>query len=59
MHRQRDFLLLVTLAAAAAATPVLGQAVSTASGRGTQSASIPDFSGMWGNSHLYTTMGCA
>jgi hypothetical protein len=53
MHKQEGFLLLVTLAAAAAATPVLGQAVDTAIGRGTQSASIPDFSGMWGNPYLF------
>jgi hypothetical protein len=50
MHRQRNFLLLVTLAAAAA-TPALGQDVVPAIGRsssGTQTAaSIPDFSGIW------------
>jgi hypothetical protein len=50
MHRQRDFLFVVTLAAAAMtlaagqdATPAIGSANS-----GTQSAaSIPDFSGIW------------
>src|SRR6202521_4762598 len=49
-----DFLLLVTLAAAAA-TPAVGQDVAPAIGpanRGTQpAASIPNFSGMW--SHPY------
>jgi hypothetical protein len=48
----RDFLLLVTLAAAAA-TPAWGQSVAPAvgpAGGGTQSAaSIPDFSGIWGH----------
>jgi hypothetical protein len=50
MHRQRHFLSLVTLAAAAA-TPVLGQAVAPMAGpasSGTQSAAAtPDFSGIW------------
>jgi hypothetical protein len=54
MRRQRDFLLLVTLAATAA-TPALGQNVSPAIGpasRGMQqAASIPNFSGVW--SHPY------
>ena len=54
MHRQRVFLLSVTLAAAAA-TPALGQDVAPAIGpanSGTQpAASIPNFSGMW--SHPY------
>jgi hypothetical protein len=49
---QRDFLLLVTLAAAAA-MPALGQTVTPAIGptnSGTQSpAPIPDFSGLWGH----------
>src|SRR5262245_51976681 len=50
--RRRDFLLLATLAAAAAfATAAFGQTVTSAvgpTGSGTQSASsIPDFSGMW------------
>ena len=49
MNVQRDFLLLVTLAAAA--TPALGQTVAPAVGpatSGTQgAASIPDFSGIW------------
>jgi hypothetical protein len=56
MYRQRVFLLSVTLAAAAA-TPAWGQAAAPAIGpaeSGTQSAaSIPDFSGIWGNSYLY------
>src|ERR1700681_4277851 len=46
----RDFLLLVTLAVAAA-TPAWGQSVAPAvgpTGSGTQSAAcIPDFSGIW------------
>jgi hypothetical protein len=49
MNVRRDFLLLVTLAAAA--TPALGQTVAPAPGRassGTQGvASILDFSGVW------------
>jgi hypothetical protein len=53
--RQRDFLLLVTLMAAAA-TPALGQTVALAVGSatsGTQSAaSIPDFSGIWAHPYL-------
>src|SRR6202163_52972 len=48
----RDFLLLVTLAAAAA-TPAWGQSVAPAvrpAGGGTQSAAaIPNFSGIWGH----------
>jgi hypothetical protein len=48
--QRRDFLLLVTLAAAAT-TPALGQTVAPAVGQansGTQvAASIPDFSGIW------------
>jgi hypothetical protein len=50
MNMQRDFLLFVTLAAAAA-TPALGQTVTPAvepANGGTQgAASIPDFSGIW------------
>jgi len=50
MNLQRDFLLLVTLAAVAV-TPVLGQTAAPAAGpatSGTQGgASIPDFSGVW------------
>jgi hypothetical protein len=50
MNVQRDFLLLVTLAAAAA-TPAVGQTVAPAVGpasSGSQdAASIPDFSGVW------------
>jgi hypothetical protein len=55
MNGQRHFLLLVTLAAAAAA-PALGQAVAPTAGparSGTQSvAAIPDFSGMWGHPYI-------
>ena len=55
MHRHRDFLLLVTLAATAA-TPAFGQTVTPAVGpttSGTQSAaSIPDFSGIWAHPFL-------
>jgi hypothetical protein len=50
MHRQLDFLFVVTLAAAAM-TPAAGQDATPAIGSansGTQSAaSIPDFSGIW------------
>jgi hypothetical protein len=50
MHRQRLFLFLVPLVAAAA-TPALGQAVAPTVGpasSGTQGAAyIPDFSGAW------------
>ena len=53
--QRRDFLLLVTLAAAAA-TPAFGQAAAPAvgpTGSGAQSAaSIPDFSGIWGHPYL-------
>ncbi len=53
--RRRDFLLWVTLAAAAA-TPAFGQTVAPAAGpatSGTQSAaSIPNFSGMWAHPYL-------
>jgi hypothetical protein len=53
--QQRHFLLLVTLAAAAA-TPALGQPVTPAVGpasSATQSAAtIPDLSGMWGHQSL-------
>jgi hypothetical protein len=55
MHRQRNFLVMVTLAAAAA-TPAWGQTVAPAvgpAGSATQSAvSIPDFSGIWGHLSL-------
>ena len=48
--QRRDFLLLVTLATAAA-TPALGQAAPAVSNSGAQSAaSIPDFSRIWSNS---------
>jgi hypothetical protein len=53
--QRRDFLLLMTLAAAAA-TPALGQTPVPAvgpAGNGMQSAaSIPDFSGIWGHLSL-------
>jgi len=55
MKRQRDFLLLVTLAVAAT-TPALGQTPAPAvgaAGSGTQVAtSIPDFSGVWSHPAL-------
>jgi hypothetical protein len=54
MNVQRDCLLLVTLAAAAA-TPCLGQTAAPAgpASSGTASAaSIPDFSGLWGNPYF-------
>src|ERR1700730_826467 len=53
MNVQRDFLLLVTLAAATV-TPALGQtAAPEAAGGVTQSAaSVPDFSGSWSHSAL-------
>jgi len=55
MHRQRNFLLLLTLGAAVA-TPAFGQAVAPTVGpadSGTQSAvSIPDLSGMWGHPYI-------
>jgi hypothetical protein len=56
--RQRDFLLLVTLAtlAAAAATPAFGQTVAPAVVPATRvapsAASIPDFSGIWAHPFL-------
>jgi hypothetical protein len=50
MHRQRNFLVMVTLAAAAA-TPALGQpivpTVDLADSGAHGAASIPDFSGPW------------
>ena len=53
MKVQRHFLLLVTVAVAAAA-PALGQAPPAAgsSGGATQSHSIPDFSGIWAHPYL-------
>ena len=52
MHRQRDFLLLATLAAAAA-TPALGQdaapAARAASTAPQSTASVPDLSRLWAN----------
>jgi len=51
MNEGRDFLLMLALAAAAAATPALGQTAGPAAApadSGTQGvASIPDFSGIW------------
>jgi hypothetical protein len=53
MHRQRDFLLVATLTAAAA-TPALGQDAAPGVGAATSAmqsaASIPDFSRIWSNS---------
>src|SRR5207247_8301516 len=50
MNVQRDFLLLVTLAAAVA-TPALGQtaapAVAPVSSGAQSTPSVPDFSGVW------------
>jgi hypothetical protein len=52
MHRQREFILLVTLAAAAA-TPALGQDVApSVVPAGSGAASIPDFSGMWAHPYV-------
>jgi hypothetical protein len=52
MHRQREFILLVTLAAAAA-TPALGQDVApSVMPAGNGAASIPDFSGMWAHPYV-------
>jgi hypothetical protein len=50
MHRLRDFPLLAALATAAAVMPALGQTAAPAGsgGNGTQSSTIPDFSGTWG-----------
>jgi hypothetical protein len=50
MHRQRDFVLLVTLVAAA--VPSYGQAIEQASSRTQGAASIPDFSGIWTRPYL-------
>jgi len=50
MNVQRDFLLLVTLAAAAATPPALGQTAAPGAGPGgaaQSAASIPDISGVW------------
>jgi hypothetical protein len=55
MNMQRKFLLLLTLAAAAA-TPVLGQTApqgAARAGSGTQkAASVPDFEGIWNHPSL-------
>ena len=51
MHRQRDLVLLVTLAVAVA-VPAWGQAIKQA-GSGAQGAvSIPDFSGVWAKPYV-------
>jgi hypothetical protein len=51
MHGQRDFLLIITVATAVAASPCLGQTVAPAAepaGSGTHRATAnPDFSGIW------------
>jgi hypothetical protein len=52
--QRRDFLLIMTLAAAAA-TPAFGQAVAPTLGPANSeesAASIPDFSGIWGHPYL-------
>jgi hypothetical protein len=50
MHRQRNF-LLISILAAAIATPALGQTVASAGGPGSGkthgTAEIPDFTGVW------------
>ena len=46
MHRQRDLVLLVTLAVAAA-VPAWGQAIKQAGSGAQGAASIPDLSGVW------------
>jgi hypothetical protein len=57
MYGQPNFLALATLATVAAMTPTSGQDVAPAiasANIGMQSGtSIPDFSGIWGNSYLY------
>src|SRR5215471_15585407 len=49
--QRQDFLLVVALAAAAAATPALGQAVAptvaSANSNEESAASVPDFTGIW------------
>jgi hypothetical protein len=56
MHGQRDFLLIIALATAAAATPAFGQnvapTVGAADNSAQSSASIPDFSGSWNHTSL-------
>jgi hypothetical protein len=54
VHKQRDFVLFVILAAAAV-TPTWGQTVVPPAGsadHGQGAASIPDFSGIWGHPYL-------
>ena len=50
MHKQRNF-LLITILAAAIATPALGQTVASAGGPGSGkthgTAETPDFTGVW------------
>jgi hypothetical protein len=51
MHRQRNFFVSVTLAAAASTTPAWAQAVVPSAGPAgsatLSAASVPDFSGVW------------
>jgi hypothetical protein len=49
--KRRDFILFVTLAAAAA-TPALGQAVPPAGSAKQSATSIPDFSGIWAHPYF-------
>jgi hypothetical protein len=51
MHGQRDFVLLVTLAAAAA-VPAWGQAIKQAGSGAQGAASTPDFSGVWAKPYV-------
>src|ERR1700693_1876390 len=52
MHRHRDFLVLITLATAGAATPAFAQTSASPAGPSNSVAqstvSIPDLSGIWG-----------
>jgi hypothetical protein len=51
MHRQRDFILLVTLAVAAA-MPGSALATEQVNSGGSRAASIPDFSGFWAKPYV-------
>ena len=51
MHGQRGFVLLVTLAVAAA-VPAWGQAIKPAGSGAQGAASIPDFSGVWAKPYV-------
>jgi hypothetical protein len=51
MHRQRDLVLLVTLAVAAA-VPARGQAIKQADSGARGAASIPDLSGVWAKPYV-------